>query len=62
MGLLYLHFKLALHHFSSYINSSRSRVRGHLTLYLAYIEVPGEEEVEQDEAESEQTSNEVKLC
>ncbi|GFS06479.1 E3 ubiquitin-protein ligase NEDD4-like [Elysia marginata] len=38
--------------------SSRSRVRGHLTLYLAYMEVPGEESMEQDEGEAEQTANE----
>ncbi|RUS88113.1 hypothetical protein EGW08_004166, partial [Elysia chlorotica] len=38
--------------------SSRSRVRGHLTLYLAYVEVPGEELQEHDEAEAEETANE----
>ncbi|KAK3750287.1 hypothetical protein RRG08_015779 [Elysia crispata] len=38
--------------------SSRSRVRGHLSIYLAYIEMPGEEVVEQDEAEAEETANE----
>ncbi|GFO08516.1 E3 ubiquitin-protein ligase nedd4-like [Plakobranchus ocellatus] len=38
--------------------SSRSRVRGHLTLYLAYIETPGEDEEEQNEAAAEQEVNE----